>query len=480
MTKIKREKTAIRRNDYSLPVKCLLRDSLLNSGSTFFDYGCGHGENVELLNANGVVSSRWDPNFFPNNSRVKSDAVNLGYVINVIEDVDERDQAVRMAWALARKLLVVAAQVQMSGRGSATVEFGDGCLTRIGTFQKYYRQSELREYLETLIGTDALPAALGVYYVFKDEELKQAYIANRYRRRSSVPRKRLSEVRFEQHKELLESFMKGIAELGRLPFHDEFSRMTEIDADFGSAKRAFTLVKRVTGTEEWEDIGSQRTEDLLVYLALARFRKRAKFSQLPLGLQRDVRALFKSYRRACDMADLLLFRSGDPEAIDDACKHAIVGKLLPNALYVHKSAIDCLEPQLRIYEGCARSYLGEIEDANIVKLHRHSGKVSYLAYPNFDKDPHPVLSRSVKLSLSNLEMECLDYQERANPPILHRKDSFVSTAYTHYERFAKLTRQEEKHGLLKETSQIGTRDGWTIRLQEAGWRLKGHRLVRQK
>ena len=44
-----------------------------------------------------------------------------------------------------------------------------------------------------------------------------------------------------------------------------------------------------------------------------------------------------------------------------------VGKLLPNALYLHKSAIDALEPLLRIYEGCARSYLGEIEDANLVR-----------------------------------------------------------------------------------------------------------------
>ena len=31
-------------------------------------------------------------------------------------------------------------------------------------------------------------------------------------------------------------------------------------------------------------------------------------------------------------------------------------------------------------------YLGEVEGANLIKLHRHSGKVSYLVYPNFDTD----------------------------------------------------------------------------------------------
>ena len=478
-TKIKRSKTAIRRNDYSLPVKCLLRDSLLDGNASFFDYGCGHGENLELLSSDGVDAQGWDPNFFPDRPKQKADVVNLGYVINVIEDVAEREETLRNAWGLASRLFVVAAQVQMSGRGNATVEFGDGVVTRIGTFQKYYRQSELREYLETTLQEDTLPAALGVFYIFKDEQLKQSYIANRYRRRGTAPRKRISELRFEQHKELLEPFMVKIAELGRLPFPDEFEPTNEIVEHFGSVKRAFTLVKRVTGAEPWEDIGAQRTEDLLVYLALARFRKRPRFGQLPIRLQRDIRALFKSYNRACTMADLLLFRAGDPEAIDDACKHAVVGKLLPNALYVHKSAIESLEPQLRIYEGCARSYLGEIEDANIVKLHRHSGKVSYLAYPDFDKNPHPTLVRSVKLSLRTLDMDCYDYHESTNPPILHRKESFVDKEYPIYERFARLTRQEENHGLLNDTSRIGTRQGWEIRLKESGWLLRGHRLVRR-
>lgn len=58
-------------------------------------------------------------------------------------------------------------------------------------------------------------------------------------------------------------------------------------------------------------------------------------------------------------------------------------------MYLHCSALESLEPLLRIYEGCARAYLGTIEDANVVKLHRFSGEVSYLAYPDFDTDPHP-------------------------------------------------------------------------------------------
>ena len=45
-------------------------------------------------------------------------------------------------------------------------------------------------------------------------------------------------------------------------------------------------------------------------------------------------------------------------------------------------------------------------------------------------------------------------------------------------KFARLTQQEEKHGLLDDSSAIGTREGWSSRLAERGFALKGHRLVK--
>src|SRR5438132_2353581 len=87
---IQRHKTAIRRGDFSRPVKCLLRDCLIGKDVTFFDYGCGRGEDVELLVAEGLVCEGWDPVYRPDAPRQKADVVNLGYVINVIEDTEER------------------------------------------------------------------------------------------------------------------------------------------------------------------------------------------------------------------------------------------------------------------------------------------------------------------------------------------------------------------------------------------------------
>jgi DNA phosphorothioation-associated putative methyltransferase len=93
--------------------------------------------------------------------------------------------------------------------------------------------------------------------------------------------------------------MAAIAELGRLPDDDEFLQAAEFAREFGFLKRAFALVRHVTGDSEWEAIRQRRTEDLLVYLALARFCKRPPLGQLPRTLQRDMRAFFSTYTNAC-------------------------------------------------------------------------------------------------------------------------------------------------------------------------------------
>lgn len=479
-TGIPRHKTAIRRGDFSRPVKCLLRDNLLGKDVTFFDYGCGRGEDIELLTAEGITCGGWDPAYRPDAPRQEADVVNLGYVLNVIENPEERAATLRSAWALCRQVLVVAAQVLVAGRGKEPVEFGDGVLTCRGTFQKFYDQAELKAYLEAQLQVEAIPAAIGTFYLFKDEARLQQFLANRFRRREVLPRRRIAELRLEETRQALEPLMEVIAALGRLPDPVEFAGAAAVIERFGSLKRAFAAIQRITDAETWEAIARRRREDILVYLALARFRKRPALSLLPLTLQRDMKAFFGTYTRACAEADTLLFQTGDAAAVDAACKRSPVGKLLPDDLYAHRDTLNSLEPLLRIYEGCGRAYLGEVEGANLIKIHRRTGKLSYLVYPDFEDDPHPALLRCVRLNLRTRQIECYDYAQSSNPPVLHRKETFLPPEHPLHARFARLTAQEEKQGLLDDPSGIGTRQGWSGRLLERGFALKGHRLVRSK
>jgi DNA phosphorothioation-associated putative methyltransferase len=99
---IARHKTAIKRQSFSLPVKCMLRDGLLHSDRTFFDYGCGHGQDLAMLSGMSIQAAGWDPVHRPDSDRQPADVVNLGYVINVIEDPRERQQVIRKAWELCK------------------------------------------------------------------------------------------------------------------------------------------------------------------------------------------------------------------------------------------------------------------------------------------------------------------------------------------------------------------------------------------
>ncbi|MDA7979502.1 MAG: DNA phosphorothioation-associated putative methyltransferase [Pirellulales bacterium] len=476
--RIKRHKAAIKRYDYSRPVKCLWRDRMIAPERTVFDYGCGHGDDLVALGEEGIDCEGFDPVFRPDVEPQQADIVNLGYVINVIENLNERRQTLCKAWSLANRLLCVAARVVMGETSGREVVYGDGLVTSIGTFQKYYTQAELREYIEDATGEEALPAAPGVFYVFRDEKLKSQFLSDRVRRSIAAPRKRIAEVRFEENREILEPLIETVLSLGRLPAEDEFALAAEVVEVFGSLKRAFALVKKVTGEEDWDSIHTARVEDLTVYIALSKFGKRPKMAQLPKRTQRDIKAFFGSYKNACETADALLFQAGDADNIDQACRESQIGRLTSNALWLHRDAVPLLCPILRIYEGCAQAYVGSMDDMNIVKLHRFSGKLSYLSCPNFDRDAHPAVTSTVKLSLRTLKLDYFDHAKSENPLLLDQKEKMVGADHPLRAKFERLTKQEFKRGLMERSWDIRSRRQWSEQLAAFGCELRGHRLAR--
>jgi DNA phosphorothioation-associated putative methyltransferase len=476
---IARYRTALNRREMSRPIRLALEDSLITNDVDVFDYGCGRGEDIRQLASRGISCTGWDPNHRPEGERSSADVVNLGYVINVIEDSSERVEVLRSAWNLARKLLIVSARLSVEAKNGDYVPYEDGCITSRATFQKYYEQHELRSWIDKVLEVQSVPVAPGIFYVFRDPNLQQGFIASRYRRTSAAPRQRLTDDIFEEYKSLLQPLMKFVALRGRLPDKSELDVWSEISSKIGSLKRAFSIIRKVTGGEQWEQIRAERSQDLLIYLALSRFGGRPRISQLPFELQLDVRAFFSTYSQACSQADELLFSAGKLNLVDDACRTSTVGKLTHSALYVHTSALPYLPPVLRVYEGCARAYIGAVEGANVIKLHRGKPQVSYLAYPEFETDPHPTLFASLTIPLKTFHIYYREYADTKNPPILHRKENFLSANHLLHEKFARLTRQEEHHHLYEQPELIGTREGWQQELDKRGLHLRGHRLFRK-
>ena len=476
-SEIERHKSAISRTDLSRPVRLALETGLLDSASTLFDFGCGRGGDVERLLRLGVTAQGWDPFYRPDTQKIPSDVVNLGYVLNVIEAEHERRTTLREAWSLTQKALVVAAQTTFDRKSDVAAEYSDGIVTSRQTFQKYFEQDELKQYIESSLEVDAVPLALGVFVVFRDSAAAESFRASRIRSRITIPRIKLPTRKFEDFVDILNPLMAFMTERGRLPAVGELSSEDPIRANFGSIRQAWKFVLKSTDSSEWEEISAKRRLDLLLYLALTTFTKRPRLSLLPQFMQNDFRAFFLSYRDACRIADQMLFSLGLPGVIQHCARSSLVGKLLPDALYVHVSALSSVDPLLRLYEGCASRTVGRMNDTTLVKFHISEPKISYLEYPTFDAHPHPALKTSMQIDLRDLHIKYFDYDLRDNPPILHRKETFVMPDYPNHDIFANLTASEERLGLLENPKSIGTLLGWKRRLQEKNVHLEGHQVV---
>lgn len=287
------------------------------------------------------------------------------------------------------------------------------------------------------------------------------------------------EIVYDQHQEAFDALWEWTLTHGRLPRDDEVPEEAfPAVQEAGSVGHAGLVLRHVFGEESVEEAAEIRREDLLIRFAIARLRRRAKFTDLPEVVQRDVRSLFGSYKAACEQADELLFATGDSATLRAAAQRAEIGKVTSDALYAHRVAVPLLPPEFVVYDACARVVAGTIDGANLVKFHFDKPRISYLVYPDFDAEPHPALAESWVADLRNLDLRAHNYRDRDNPPILHRKELFVPPDHPRYETYRRVTEQEERHGLLDDPGTIGTREGWNQRLVSAGWETRGHRLVR--
>jgi DNA phosphorothioation-associated putative methyltransferase len=477
---IERHKAAIVRKELSRPVRLALGANLFDRDTTFFDYGCGYGGDVERIGERGYSSAGCDPYYYPDNPIIAADIVNLGYVINVIEDPQERRETLIKAWELTRKVLIVAAQVLIDDRHRGLMAYGDGIVTSRNTFQKYYEQEELKNYIDRVLDVDAIPLGLGIYAVFRDEAQVEAFRASRFHSRVSTPKVKKNTRRFEDYEAMLAPLMTFFAERGRLPVKGELEEEARIKTEFRSFNQAFKLILEATDQQEWDEIAYKRSQELLLYLALSKFSNRPSARKLPYLVREDIKAFFGNYKYACQYADRMLFSLNNLDLLGKLARESPTGQKRKNSLSIHISALESLDPLLRLYEGCASCVIGRLEGATVIKFSLKQPKISYFAYPTFDLDAHPIPEIGMEIDLQNLQVKYRDYNLEENPPILHQKETLVNPDYPLYQKFAKLTQKEKDWGLLDNYREIDRLQGWLQRLKDRCATIKGHQLLWRK
>ena len=436
---IDRHKTAIDRNQLSQPMQILARHNYLNDDLSVLDYGCGKGDDVRELEAHGLNVSGWDPVHNPEGELLNSDIVNLGFVLNVIEERSERDETLKRAWGYADKLMVVSAMVA----GEATIcqfkPYKDGVITSRNTFQRYYTQAEFRSYIESTLNESAIAVGQGIFIVFKDplEEqhflLERQHIRRNWRqlseRQRRTPPTAINKDLIEKHQELFDDFWNTTLDLGRIPANNEFEHSEQIRRVAGSHNKALQALLKQQGEELFKRSQQAREHDLMVYFALGLFEKRKAYKHMPEGLKRDIKAFYSNHKQALEAATQSLFSVGNPTLIEEAAiesyqqlKHGEFNER--HSWIIHKDKLSELPAELRIYVGCATQLYGDLESIQLIKIHFTSGKVSLMGYDDWSLDiPH--LVERIKIKLREQDIDFFDYNEKFTPPPLINKDQFT-------------------------------------------------------
>lgn len=490
---VDRHKTAIQRHGLSAPMKTLAKHGYLSGEYSLFDYGCGLGDDLRELEAHGVDAAGWDPAHRPDADILPAQIVNLGFVINVIEEKDERIEALIRAFELADTLMVVSAMLASEGHIQKFKPYKDGVITSRNTFQKYYSQAELQVFIEQTLDESAVAVGPGVFYVFKDKLEEQQFLSNRQRRHhlwrqlTERPRQKDSKIQqlLDAHKNLCAGFWSSCLLLGRLPAIDEFDDLAKVNEVFGSAKRLFNhLIKDDRLESEFEQAVEYRKEDLVVYFALALFQGRRSYSRLAESIKRDVKAFFGTYREAQLVAKESLFTVSDVDLIFQACKEAHeelpASVLERNALIFHIKYLESLPLVLRLYVGCAVQLYGDLDEVDLIKIHTHSGKVSLMVYKDFDCSPLPLLLERIKIKLRDQDVDFFDYVDSYIPPPLYLKSKLINEGFDDYGKQVSFDRRLQ--GLMPTIQgMIGPSFSELTRmLSEQGKEIRGYRFYSMK
>jgi len=436
---VDRHLTAIDRNQLSQPMQILARHNYLAGEYSVLDYGCGKGDDLRELEAHGIDCSGWDPVHNSEGELINSDIVNLGFVLNVIEERSERDETLRRAFEYADKIFIVSVMIAGESVINQFKQYKDGVITSRNTFQKYYAQSEFRHYIETTLEDNAIPVGQGIFIVFKDKIEEQVFLVDRQHIRRSWKQKTQREIKLHQPRlkknilekniELFTDFWETCLELGRIPANDEFEFSDQIRRVAGSHAKAHQALVNHFGDELFSESHQKRREDLIVYFALSLFEKRKAQSKMPASLKRDIKAFFNSYTSAVDEAREHLFSVGNPEIVEEACLEAYkrfkCGELQDGHSYTfHKVLLGEAPVLLRIYIGCAAQLYGDLDDIQLIKAHFTSGKVSLMGYKEWESET-PYLIERIKIKMRDQDVDFFDYVGKYSPPPLPNKHLYV-------------------------------------------------------
>jgi DNA phosphorothioation-associated putative methyltransferase len=435
---VSRHRTAIVRRDLSQPVQVLVSHRVLTEKTTILDYGCGQGDDVAALAANGYQAYGWDPHYAPDGPRIAADVVNLGFVLNVIEDRHERAETLIAAYGFARRALSIAVMPIGKYSFDGLKPYGDGYVTARGTFQKYFAQQEIRDFVARTLDESPIAFAPGIFVVFRDKELEQEVLLRRQAReivratslRPPVRDRLIQPARPELAERIraeLDVLWTALVERGRLLDEEELpdgllERFRA--AKVSPARAAEFCLSDPANREQLALAATTRGEDLLVHLALTLFPGAPRYATLARSIQRDIRQFFGSHAAAMQKANTLLFSVGSSDIVRQSIQVATesgLGAMRDDDTFrFYTPVLNRLPAALRVLVGCAGVLRGGVEGANFIDMKVDGLRVAFISCEDMTQRL-PIYLERTRVDLSRLRVAV----DQPKGKILYLKGRFL-------------------------------------------------------
>ena len=442
---IVRHRTAISRNALSLPAKILFTGGIANENDSYLDYGCGRGDDIKFLRELGVPASGWDPHFAPKEELlVKSDVVNLGFVLNVIENPEERLEVLKNAFRLAKKCLCVGLMLHSQNSATNALPYKDGQITSINTFQKFYEQQELESLLSKVLNTPLIAGAPGVFLAFKDEASEQDFLLKRqlgiiqvYEPRDLVSKVNERKAATKLALNVVNNLARHTLAFARKPTLEELPRYfrEQLDKSGLSYQKAFNGAAKLISDEELATAVEHKKEQLELFFAMYLFSGRPKYGDLSSSLQKDVKLHFGSVRTIEENAKKLLFSLGNEDLIFEAAREAEknnLGRLEETKFIFLSKKLPELPIRLRGIINIAERLSGKIEDANLIRIHIDTKKVSYLSIDDLETEVLPKITKRTIVDLRQQSVRNFEHLTPGYEKVLYQKSKFMDAGEKHF------------------------------------------------
>jgi DNA phosphorothioation-associated putative methyltransferase len=116
--------------------------------------------------------------------------------------------------------------------------------------------------------------------------------------------------------------------------------------------------------------------------------------------------------------------------------------------------------------GCATALFGDVSQTDVIKLHKASGKVTFLGYDDFEGKPLPELRHRIKVNLRTRWVQVFDHS--ADGQLLYFKERFLGANHPRRTEMESFSAKLRKVG-LSDTSLMGpAKAGFAGMLEKAG------------